>query len=86
MTTKQAQVFLHNPDRVLVLTALSYVNLTDNETDVLIYRHMRGHTQEETAGKFYTSVNSIHNWEHSALSKCCQVWDKIKFIRDIAAP
>lgn len=84
MTTKQAQKFLRGSDRVLVLTALSYVNLGDRELDVLIYRHLRIHTQEESAKKFDCSVNSIQNWESSALKKCCEVWDKIKFIKKIA--
>lgn len=84
MTQKQAQNLLHSSDKVLVLVALSYVNLTDKELETLILRHMRGHTQEKTAEELQCSTNSVQNWEKSSLSKCCDVWEHIRIFREIA--
>lgn len=83
MTTKQAKTVLHNPYKVLALTALSYVNLTDKELDVLILRHMRGHTQERTAEELDCTTNTIQNIEKVALMKCCAVWEKLRFVQEI---
>ncbi len=82
MTTKEAAKLLKHPDRVLVLTALSYVNLTDRELQTLVLRHMRGHTQEYVAEQLECSVNSIQNWEKAALKKCCAVWEKFDILKE----
>lgn len=83
MTIKEAKKVLHHPYLPAVYVAISYVNLTDKELDVLILRHLRGHTQEETAEEMEMSVNGLQNIEKFALTKCCKAWDKIIFVKNI---
>lgn len=97
MTTKQAKDVLRHPDRLFVLTALSFVNLTDKEVETLILRHLRGHTQEETGRELMAeelrrngkkndtedeyTVRCVQTLEKSALLKCCAVWENLSFVR-----
>lgn len=81
MTKQDAKKVLHNPNRQLVLVALSYVNLTDKELNVIILRHLRGHTQFETAEELLLSVNGVQNIENSALIKCSEAWKHLVFIK-----
>lgn len=83
MTTDDVKRILKHPCKPLVLAALSYVNLTDRELNLLILRHMRGHTQEETAEELYSSVNGVQKWEHTALEKCRNAWENLIFIQEI---
>lgn len=83
MTTDDVKQVLKSPHKPLVLAALSYVNLTDRECNLLILRHMRGHTQEETAEELYCTVNGLQKWEKAALEKCCKAWEKLIFIQEI---
>lgn len=83
MTTKQAKAVLHSPYKPLVIAALSYVNLTDREIETLFFRHIRGHTQEETAEKLSLSPNGVQNIEKAALQKCAYVWDKLAFVKEV---
>lgn len=83
MTTDDVKQVLKSPHKPLVLAALSYVNLTDRECNLLILRHMRGHTQEETADELYCTVNGLQKWEYAALEKCRKAWDKLIFIQEI---
>lgn len=83
MTTDEVRQVLHSPYKPLVLSALSYVNLTDRECNLLILRHMRGHTQEETAEELGYSVNAVQKWERAALEKCKEAWKKIIFVQEI---
>ncbi len=97
MTTKQAKDILHNPDIIFVRVALSFVNLTDKELTTLVLRHLRGHTQAETGkelmvsefkrqGKEYNGIDEydvtyIQKIEKNALLKCCEVWEKLSFVK-----
>lgn len=83
MTTDEAKAVLRSPYKPLALAALSYVNLTDRELNLLILRHMRGHTQEETAEELCSSVNGLQKWEYTALEKCRKAWDGLVFIQEI---
>lgn len=87
MTTEQARQearrVLRNPHKELVLAALSYVNLTDVELEVLQLRHMRGRTQERVAEDMQYSVNGLQKIEYKALDKCVQVWRKNAFVRGL---
>lgn len=85
MTIKEAKKMLHHPYLPAVYMALSYVNLTDKEVDLLILRHLRGHTQEEAAEELDISVNSVQNIEKIALGKCAKSWDRIVFVKNILA-
>ena len=62
----------------MALLALSMVNLKEKEWMVLVLRHMRGLTQEETAEKIDRSKNSVQNWERSGLQKCAKAWGESK--------
>lgn len=83
MTKGDVKRILHSPYKPLVLAALSYVNLTDREMNLLVLRHMRGHTQEETAEETGYSVNGIQKQEYVALEKCRKAWEKLIFIQEI---
>lgn len=83
MTTDDVKKVLKSSYKPLVLAALSYVNLTDRECNVLILRHMRGHTQEETAEELYCTVNGLQKWEYAALEKCRRAWENLIFVHEI---
>lgn len=83
MTTDEVKTVLRTSYRPLALAALSYVNLTDRECNLLILRHLRGHTQEETAEDMGYTVNAVQKWEYAALSKCAKAWDGLVFINEI---
>lgn len=83
MTTDDARRVLRTPYKPLALAALSYVNLTDRELNLLILRHMRGHTQEEVAEETGYSVNGLQKQEKAALDKCCKAWEKLIFVQEI---
>lgn len=83
MTTSEAKRVLRSPCKPLIIIALSYVNLTDRELNLLILRYMRGHTQEETAEETGYSVNGLQKQERAALEKCCKAWDKLLIVKEI---
>lgn len=83
MTNEDVKTVLRTPYKPLALCALSYVNLTDKELNLLIMRHMRGHSQEETAWQMGCSSRVIQRWEHDALDKCCKAWENLIFIEEI---
>ena len=83
MTNNEVKCVLKNPYKPFVLMALSYVNLTDRELNLLILRYMRGHTQEETAEEMFCTVNGLQKWEKAALEKCVKAWEKLIFIQEI---
>ena len=83
MTKDEVKKILRTPYKPLALTALSYVNLTDREMNLLILRFMRGHTQEEAAEEMGYTSNAIQKWERAALNKCCQAWEKLVFIQEL---
>lgn len=85
MTIKEAKEVLHHPYLPAVYVALSYVNLTDKEVDLLILRHLRGHTQEKTAEEMEMSVKGVQIIEKCALEKCAKSWDRIIFVKNILA-
>lgn len=83
MTDEQVKSILTYPEKILVLVAISFVNLKDREQDVLILRYMRGHTQEEVAEELDRSVNTIQTWEHIAIEKCALAWKRLEFIKEM---
>lgn len=83
MTAHDVRRVLKSPCKPIVLAALSYVNLTDRELDLLVLRHMRGHTQEEAAESTGYSVAGIQKQERAAIEKCRKAWENLGFIKDI---
>ena len=83
MTTDEVKRVLHTPYSPLALMALSYVNLTDNELNLLILRHMRGHTQEQVDEEMKYSVNGLQKLEYAALDKCAKAWKNLIYTQEI---
>lgn len=67
MTNEEVKTVLRTPCKPLALCALSYVNLSDRDMNLLILRYMRGHTQEEAAEELRFSVNGLQ--KHG--TNCC---------------
>lgn len=74
---------LRTPYKPLALAALSYVNLSDRELNLLVLRHLRGHTQEETAEEMGYTVRAVQTWEKDALDKCAKAWGELLFVQEI---
>lgn len=83
MTNEEVKTVLRTPYKPLALCALSYVNLSDRDINLLILRCMRGHTQEEAAEELRLSVNGLQKREYAALKTCAEAWDKLLFIQEI---
>lgn len=83
MTADDVRKVLSVPYKPLALAALSYVNLTDRECNLLILRHMRGHTQEETAEEMGYTVRAVQSWERTAIDKCASAWKNLIFIQEL---
>ena len=71
---------LKNPSRDLINIALSYVNLTDRERQILEYVEMKGVTEEKTAEKLDISVRGLQQIKSEAFEKLNTVWSKNIFI------
>lgn len=54
MTTADVKRVLKDPRKVFKLTALSYVSLTEKESDVIMLRYFSGLTQEKAAERLPT--------------------------------
>lgn len=83
MTSDDAKTVLRHPEKVLVLTALSYVNLSDIELKVLILRYLRGHTQEQVAEEIERSKNGVQKIEYVALDRCAAVWKNLIIVKEM---
>lgn len=83
MTSEDVRKVLGAPYKPLALAALSYVNLTDRECNLLVLRHMRGHTQEETAEEMGYTVRAVQGWEKTALDKCAAAWENLILIQEL---
>lgn len=84
MTTEEVKHILKNhEDRVSVCVALSFVNLSDNELNVLVMRYMRGLTQEQTAESMGEAVskNTVFNIQQAALKKTAKMWSKLSIAK-----
>ena len=80
MTTEEVKRILKtHEDRMSVCVALSFVNLSDKEFNVLVMRYMRGLTQEQTADNLgdIVSVNTVFNIQQSALAKTAKMWGRL---------
>ena len=85
LNRKQAQEvrdFLHSKriGRPVILLAISYANLRDDELQVLMLRHLHGHTQERVAEELGVSTNTVYNKEHSALECCYHAWKTVPLV------
>ena len=74
---------LKNPSKDLVNIALSYVNLTDKEKEVLELVEMKGKTEEKTAELLEMSTRNIQYIKESAFEKLNIVWSYNIFIQTL---
>jgi DNA-directed RNA polymerase specialized sigma24 family protein len=80
MEKSEIRKILKNPSKDLVNIALSYVNLTEKEKEILEYVEMKGITEERTAEILDMSTRNLQTIKASAFEKLSQVWSYNLFI------
>ena len=83
MEKSEIRKILKNPSKDLVNIALSYVNLTDKEKEVLELVEMKGKTEEKTAEILEMSTRNIQYIKESAFEKLNIVWSYNIFIQTL---
>lgn len=83
MDKTEIRKILKNPSKELVNIALSYVNLTDKEKEVLELVEMKGKTEEKTAEILEMSTRNIQYIKESAFEKLNIVWSYNIFIQTL---
>lgn len=63
--------------------ALTLVNLTDLERNILVITELKGKTNEYTSEMLNCSVKTIYTHKKKALKKCGKAWEKEKAIKMI---
>ena len=80
MEKSDIRKILKNPDMDLVEKALSYVNLSDIEKDILIKVEIQGKTEEKTAEIIGISTRYLQTIKAQAFEKLNIVWSYNRFI------
>lgn len=80
MEKSEIRKILKNPSKDLVNIALSYVNLTEKEKEILEYVEMKGITEEKTAEILDMSDRNVRYIKDSAFDKLNMVWSYNLFI------
>ena len=80
MDKTEIRKILKNPSKELVNIALSYVNLTDKEKEVLELVEMQGKTEERTAELLDISDRNVRYIKESAFEKLNIVWSYNMFV------
>ena len=80
MEKSEIRKILKNPSKDLVNIALSYVNLTEKEKEILEYVEMKGITEERTAELLDISDRNVRYIKESAFNKLDMVWSYNMFI------
>ena len=76
MEKSDIRKILKNPSKDLVNIALSYVNLTDKERQIIELVEMQGKTEERTAEMLDISVRGLQQLKASAFEKLNIVWSR----------
>lgn len=76
MEKSEIRKILKNPSKDLVNIALSYVNLTDKERQIIELVEMQGKTEERTAEILDISVRGLQQLKASAFEKLNIVWSR----------
>ena len=76
MDKTEIRKILKNPSKELVNIALSYVNLTDKEKEIIKLVEMEGKTEERTAEILDISVRGLQQLKASAFEKLNIVWSR----------
>ena len=74
MEKSDIRKILKNPSKDLINIALSYVNLTDKERQIIEMVEMQGKTEERTAEILDISVRGLQQLKASAFEKLNKVW------------
>ena len=80
MDKKDIRKILKNPSKDLTNIALSYVNLTEKEKQVLEYCEIQERTEERTAEILDISDRHLRKLKSSAFEKLNKVWSNNIFI------
>lgn len=80
MEKSDIRKILKNPSKDLVNIALSYVNLTDKEKQIIEFVEMQGKTEERTAEILDISDRNVRYIKESAFDKLNKVWSCNLFI------
>lgn len=75
MEIKDIKRVLRNPCKELVELALSYVNLTDKEKQVIEYCELQDKTEEQTAELMDISVRNVCYIKREYRNKLSKVWN-----------
>jgi DNA-binding CsgD family transcriptional regulator len=81
MDKTEIRKILKNPSKELVNIALSYVNLTDKEREIIELIEMQGKTEERTAEILDISDRNVRYIKESAFKKLDSVWSYNMFIQ-----
>ena len=80
MEKSEIRKILKNPSKDLVNIALSYVNLTDKERQIIELVEMQGKTEERTAELLDISDRNVRYIKESAFEKLNIVWSYNMFV------
>ena len=80
MDKVEIRKILRNPSKEIVNIALSYVNLTDKERQIIELIEMQGKTEERTAEILDISTRNVQTIKASAFKKISDVWSYNLFI------
>ena len=80
MEKSDIRKILKNPSKDLVNIALSYVNLTDKERQIIELVEMQGKTEERTAEILDISVRALQQIKSNAFEKLNIVWSYNLFV------
>jgi DNA-binding CsgD family transcriptional regulator len=80
MQKSEIRKILKNPSMELVNIALSYVNLTEKEKEIIKLVEMEGKTEERTAEILDISTRNVQTIKSMAFDKINAVWSYNLFI------
>jgi len=80
MDKAEIRKILKNPSKEMVNIALSYVNLTDKERQIIEYVEIQGKTEERTAEILDISTRNLQITKAEAFKKIDAVWSYNLFI------
>ena len=80
MDKESIRKILQNPSMEIVNIALGYVNLTEDESEVIKLVEMKGKTEERAAEILQMSPRNVQYIKQSAFKKLEAVWSKNLFI------
>ena len=83
MTDRDVIRLLRCPAADIVDLAVSRANLTEHELQTIALIGRKGLTQEAAAEQLCYSVDAVHKWYRSAMSKLRDCWSGLWWVRKI---